>query len=500
MKDASMNNLDGREARSSSISDPSHIGIRIRINEAEPVIHLETHLHMAKQQKQNQLEITTRFKRRRNRVVLCEDVYLGALEAIIQRDFFPSIQSTINSSSTAQGVDSMAEKVTPLSAYSKILGGTNIDTNNLMVRRIPLALIPGGASALASLSLEEFFSRYQSDDNASFNALQEREAREHLLPDNVTKRVQQAISDSGTVSYTQSAGLLLENERSMMQEEVGRNIPDHRGAKLARLEEVKRCTFDVALLQNRVQYKRINYSNTGFNERNPPHSVTKTNHHEKFHHVMGPPSPLEPQLPPGALRQNLRPYSYVMTPDVSGAKMTPVSRGEMQSSSCASNHGKRKSRRFPCNPGVSIRRKSKKRSRMNGGAGAGIFSTGSSSSRTGRASTSRTPGLKSLTPAARELALRLGSVTPLSSNIIQRSKQHGRKERRSRRSSTRPCQTQQQQFKILEGKNSACVRHSSSTGGSGSSGGGKMIGFGLTDGLLSHKGRKDNQIKEQRPN
>lgn len=461
----------------SSISDPNQIGT---YNNETRVVVTRSDMRVAEDKHQQQRQ---RPKRKRKRVILSEDDYLNALEAIIQRDFFPSLESTTTTTTitTPQDADSLTERGARL-CPSIIVGADDNDDNNGATRQRPL--LPGGAAILASLSLEEFFSRYQSDDNASFSALQEREVQEHLLQD-VRKRLQRTTADTNFISSVQSAGLLLENGVATEREDQDHHpqttidrlmqiqdnqIQGHK--RITHLEDMKRRATDLALLQERVQHKRVNYANTGFNQMHPPYSV---DYHLPSDDTMGPPPP---QLPPGALRSSLRPYSYVMTPDVSGAEMTPVSGGERMGS--FNNKSKRrKGHRSIGAAGVNIQLIDKKRSRLRGGRGSGIFGTTSSSSRNG----GRTPVLANLTPAARELALRLGGATPSSSHLINRSRHNGRKKRRLRSNGSlslfRPA-LEQQQHGTSEKQRSANVRNSSSN---------QQIsgGTGLTDGLLSHE-------------
>ena len=425
-----------------------------------------------------------RHKRKRKRVVLCEDDYLNALEAIIQRDFFPSLESTTTTTITIpQDANSLTERDARL-CPSIIVGADDNDDNNGATRQRPL--LPGGAAILASLSLEEFFSRYQSDDNASFSALQEREAQEHLLQD-VRKRLQRTTADSSYVSSVQSTGLLIGNgvatewedqqdhhpltTTDRLRQIQDNQVQDHK--RITHLKDMKRRAADLALLQERVQHKRVNYANTGFNQMHPQYSV---GYHLPSDGGMGPPPP---QLPPGALRPSLRPYSYVMTPDVSGAEMTPVSGGE-STGSFNNNNKRRKGHRSMGAADANIQLISRKRSRLKGGRGSGIFGTTSSSSRNGGG----TPVLANLTPAARELALRLGGATPSSSHLINRSRHNGRKKRRLRSNGSssrlRPA-LQQQKHGTSEKQQSADVRSKSSSNLKSSE------GAGLTDGLLSHE-------------
>ena len=173
--------------------------------------------------------------------------------------------------------------------------------------------IHNSVSVPSNLTLEGFFRRYQSDDNASFGALLEREAQEHLVQ-KVQNRLQQAACDPSLPSSRQSTNLLLKNQEGTRAKDLD-GESDHDESIRVLSRSIRTGTNDQAFRQPVIRHKLVNYNNTGFNH---GHQSSSNSHSSSA--IMGPPQPLS--LPPGALQQNLRPYSYVMTPIGSDLRMT----------------------------------------------------------------------------------------------------------------------------------------------------------------------------------
>ena len=341
----------------------------------------------------------------KKRVVLCEEDYLGTLEAIIQRDFFPSLSS-----------DAITLDLKTGSVVSSIVSGDS------------------------ALSLEAFFSLYQSDDNASFNALQQGETQDKFL---------ERVKDKLCYKYSEGSLPCLEDKALALPAKPGAGA----GAAHGSLQQWQLQKKAPVLIQNSVCHKQVNYLNTGFAQAGNGLSLKKGNlsHTGLTLDQMEPPPP---RLPPGALRSDDRPYSYLITPDIgSGAELTP----SVDIDSILEKKSAKRKRKRVTPEGIH----SSKRATRRGGSG--IFSK-----RTSKVQPAKE--FVSLTPAAKQLALRLGT-TPSSFRLGKNGNKSSRGKQRASHSNKVKFGNEEVDVRAYE----AYVDHRRKN---------KGLGSGLTDGLL----------------
>eukprot|EP00210_Caulerpa_lentillifera_P001702 g1636.t1 len=131
---------------------------------------------------------------KRKKTVLTEDEYTNAIEAIIERDFFPDIpilkrklqffQTNISSSSVAGDLFTVAKPPSiQLAPTPALTAGSAVLDTPLPVhgKQEELMVIPEESAEAPSQSLDVFLSKFTSEDNASFGELQHENLKKKRL-------------------------------------------------------------------------------------------------------------------------------------------------------------------------------------------------------------------------------------------------------------------------------------------------------------------------------
>ncbi len=356
------------------------------------------------------------------RAVLAEDDYLHMVGAIIERDFFPDLAAANAAAAARAAADDAADG----------------------------APVPADDAPPEGLSLDTFFAHFTSDDNASFAALQ---ARDKL------RAAHAAGQDAGAAKNPPSQqGILLLTDRAASDSasETDRTgATPFAGSEIMALEDATSkarellalmpppSPRDALALRIKRARKSINYRGTSMpgSEILRPHLAAAAAGAAGAAGAAAAGTSAAP-LPPGAVRGTGtdmgKPYSYVMTPSsTADASETPRSDRHGGGGGGGGSTGikRRRSQRRPngnadaygltrastTSGSIFGQRKLKRRA---GGQGASATSV----------SGSATPGMASLTPAARRLAHRsMGIRIGVGSALRSRTRHGSRGSQRARR-------------------------------------------------------------------
>jgi hypothetical protein len=319
--------------------------------------------------------------------ILPENVYLARLDAIIQRDFFPSLSINNN---------------TPESFHI--------------------------TSSIEGLSLADFFDLYTSDDNASFNKLHQKELNKEKEKHEITDALAK-----GTGEKLAALRLALENgqdgrtplRRLLLDGIAGSDSSSNRSSSSSNNNMHRIVPSGVIVVKSKkdlpkTEQKIINYSNTSFSTNT--NNTLVTNVHSVANGIGN---------NNGVCRSSdvmrVGGYSYILTPSA-----TPVDHGSITPGSTPlPNHNipeKRKLRSSTSSQSRSLSSssyvRSSKRSKLNDG---------------------------SLTPAAKALAMRIGGGSNMMVSSIRRHERYRMKKKQNGSSSRRSSSRRSSSIRVCSG-------------------------------------------------
>lgn len=111
------------------------------------------------------------IRKRKSKVILDEEAYIGALESIIERDYFPKIptSNTTNTTNTTNNKNNKNNLTTTNTIQLTDTNNNNTDNSNNNTDN----------DNNNNISINDFFQMYTSEDNESFEVLQEKHLLEH---------------------------------------------------------------------------------------------------------------------------------------------------------------------------------------------------------------------------------------------------------------------------------------------------------------------------------